>query len=245
MNHLAPLVWDSEFLAFGVSRLPAHSLTTAALEQLVQEARQAGTRLLYVVATPTDAFSNASALQAGAWLADRKVIFVHDVEPGAATLAISPAIHSITASSPVLESLALQSGKYSRFRRDKRFSPAVFPKLYQHWLHNSLSHQLAREVFAVEAGTGHPAPASATHCGLLTLGIADNRATIGLLAVDESARRQKIGQQLVAAARQRTAAWGLRELQVATQLDNEPACAFYRRCGFREARVEHIYHLWL
>ena len=47
------------------------------------------------------------------------------------------------------------------------------------------------------------------------------------------------------AARQRTAAWGLAELQVVTQLDNEPACGFYRRCGFREWQVEHIYHLWL
>jgi ribosomal protein S18 acetylase RimI-like enzyme len=32
---------------------------------------------------------------------------------------------------------------------------------------------------------------------------------------------------------------------VVTQLANESACRFYRRCGFVEWQVEHIYHVWL
>ena len=239
VNTLQPLAWDSDYLGFGVARLEAEKLAPDELTRLVAEARAAGLRLLYLIAAPHDARSNASAQAAGAWLADRKVTFVMAVDAGEQAAAVSPAVRPTTTHTPQLESLALQSGEYSRFRLDAHFAPTVFTGLYQRWLQNSLNHQIAREVLVFNAeNTGHAQ-------GLLTLGLKNGRADIGLLAVDASTRGQRIGQQLVAAARQRTAAWGLAELQVVTQLDNEPACGFYRRCGFREWQVEHIYHLWL
>ena len=238
-NSLQPLAWDSDYLGFGVARLQAESLAPDELTELIAEARAAGLRLLYLIATPADAASNASAHAAGAWLADRKVTFAMPVAPSEQGTAVGPAIQPTTAWTPQIESLALQSGEHSRFRLDTNFAPNVFAGLYQRWLQNSLNHQIAREVLIFDANnTGHAQ-------GLLTLGLKNGRADIGLLAVDAEARGQRIGQQLVAAARQRTAAWGLAELQVVTQLDNEPACGFYRRCGFREWQVEHIYHLWL
>ena len=238
-NALQPLAWDSDYLGFGVARLEAESLAPDELARLLAEARAAGLRLLYLVAAPADARSNASARAAGAWLADRKVTFALPVAPAEQAEAVAPAIQPTTTWTPQLESLALQSGEYSRFRLDAHFAPSVFTGLYQRWLRNSLSHEIAREVLVFAAEPTGPAR------GLLTLGLKNGRADIGLLAVDAGARGQRIGQQLVAAARQRTAAWDLAELQVVTQLDNEPACGFYRRCGFREWQVEHIYHLWL
>lgn len=238
-NSLQPLAWDSDYLGFGVARLEADNLAPDVLARLIAEARAAGRRLLYLVATPQDAASNASAREAGAWLADRKVTFAMLVVPAEQAEVIGPAIQPTTIWTPQLESLALQSGEYSRFRLETHFEPAVFIGLYQRWLRNSLSHEIAREVLVFDAGQTGSAQ------GLLTLGVKNGRADIGLLAVDTQARGQRIGQQLVAAARQRTATWGLAELQVVTQLDNEPACGFYRRCGFREWQVEHIYHLWL
>lgn len=238
-NSLQPLAWDSDYLGFGVARLEADNLAPDVLARLIAEARAAGRRLLYLVATPQDAASNASAREAGAWLADRKVTFAMLVVPAEQAEVVGPAIQPTTIWTPQLESLALQSGEYSRFRLETHFEPAVFIGLYQRWLRNSLSHEIAREVLVFDAGQTGSAQ------GLLTLGVKNGRADIGLLAVDTQARGQRIGQQLVAAARQRTATWGLAELQVVTQLDNEPACGFYRRCGFREWQVEHIYHLWL
>lgn len=234
-----PLPWDTDFLGFGVGRLQARQLGTGELAEQVTAARGAGLKLLYLVAAPDDERSNRSARQAGAWLADRKVTFAMPVAAEARELPVSQAICPTTLLTARLESLALQSGEYSRFRLDPRFGPSVFPRLYGLWLRNSLSRELAREVlvFAPEAGPDA--------LGLLTLGVKHERADIGLLAVDEQARGQQIGQQMVHAARQRTAAWGLAELQVVTQLGNEPACRFYRKCGFAEDAVEHIYHLWL
>jgi len=238
-NHLQPLTWDSDYLGFGVARLEADRLTHEALAEQLAEARATGLRLLYLIAAPPDALSNASARAAGGWLADRKVTFAMPVGATEKAAAVSPAIRPTTNWTPQLESLALQSGEYSRFRLDKQFAPEVFTGLYQSWLQNSLNHQIAREVLVFEAASGGGAQ------GLLTLGLKNGRADIGLLAVDAAARGQRLGQQLVAAARQRTAAWGFAELQVVTQLDNDPACRFYRRCGFHEWQVEHIYHLWL
>ncbi|GAB2958327.1 hypothetical protein GCM10027048_26580 [Hymenobacter coalescens] len=242
-NTVLPLPWDTDYMGYGVGRLTAAQLTAAALQEQVAAARQAGLRLLYFVADPDDALSNASAREAGAWLADRKVTFGMPVAGEESQQPVPAAIHDTTTWTPQLESLALQSGEYSRFRLDPNFAPEVFTGLYGLWLRNSLSHQIAREVLVFD-GVGEGSPEVAA-LGLLTLGVKNGRADIGLLAVDTSARGQRIGQQLVAAARQRTAAWGLAELQVVTQLDNEPACGFYQRCGFAAWQVEHIYHLWL
>lgn len=242
-NTVQPLPWDSDFLGYGTGRLVAGQLSAEALQEQIEAARAAGMRLLYLVAAPDDALSNASALAAGAWLADRKVTFAMPVAAAESQQPVPAAIHGTTTWTPRLESLALQSGEYSRFRLDPHFAPEVFTGLYGLWLRNSLSHQIAREVLIFEGAGEEGAPADAR--GLLTLGLKNGRADIGLLAVDAAARGQRIGQQLVAVARQRTAAWGLAELQVVTQLDNEPACGFYQRCGFREWQVEHIYHLWL
>jgi dTDP-4-amino-4,6-dideoxy-D-galactose acyltransferase len=236
--------WDSEFLGYEVSRLQAMALHADELRRVMASARKAGQRLMYVVAAPDDALSNASARQVGAWLADRKVTFCTVVPLETAGEPLSRFVRSATQLTTALESLALQSGEFSRFRLDPRFEPTVYARLYRQWLRNSLNHRLAQEVLIVEFPKA-PIQGPAQELGLLTLGVKHQRAAIGLLAVDEPSRGQGIGQQLVKAAKQRTAAWGLQELQVVTQLDNARACTFYRRCGFQEAAVEHVYHLWL
>jgi dTDP-4-amino-4,6-dideoxy-D-galactose acyltransferase len=239
LNDLTPLAWDSDFLGYGVARLTANNLTTTHLRMQIAAAHTTSIRLIYLVANPTDDISNDTARQAGAWLADRKVTFVM---PLTATTPqpLSSAIVATTTWTPQLESLALQSGEYSRFRLDVRFNPSIYTRLYQQWLRNSLSHELAREVLVFKNSVDNSQAA-----GLLTLGEKQGRADIGLLAVDIRERGQHIGQRLIAAAQQQASSWGFAELQVVTQLDNLPACSFYKHCGFTPQQVEHIYHLWL
>lgn len=232
-----PLPWDSDFLGFPVARLAAFGQPAAAVSAAIAEARQAGFRLLYLVAGPADAMPAAVALAAGAWLADRKVTFAMPLLPDSASQ-LSSAIGTAVSYSPQLESLAWQSGEYSRFRLDAHFGPDVFRGLYSQWLRNSLSGDIARRVLIWQNPDGH-------ELGLLTLGEKNGRADIGLLAVDAAARGQRVGQQLVAAAQAQAAVWGYTELQVVTQRNNEPACRFYEKCGFRLTHEEHIYHLWL
>ncbi|MGY2133508.1 GNAT family N-acetyltransferase [Hymenobacter sp. HD11105] len=232
-----PLTWDSDFLGYAVARLNTANLTPTEVAAAVGTAREAGIKLLYGIADPTTASLNAALQQQGGWLADRKTTFAIQARmPDETTSA--PYIRSATAYTPQLELLAWQSGEYSRFRLDPRFEVAVFQRLYSQWLRNSLAGTIARQVLVWRN-------AELQELGLLTLGEKNQRADIGLLAVDAIARGQRIGQQLIAAAHAWAISQGYAELQVVTQGDNVPACAFYTKCGFVPVHIEHIYHLWL
>ena len=241
MSHdaiLQSLLWDSDFLGFPVARLSAAGRPVSEIAAALIEARSAGCRLLYLMVDPADATAAATAQQAGARLVDRKVTFAMPLPPAVASATEIANIETTTTYTPQLESLAWQSGEYSRFRLDPRFAPTVFQHLYSQWLRNSLAGSIARRVLVWRDAAGH-------ELGLLTLGEKNGRADIGLLAVDAAARGQGVGQQLVAAAQSQAAAWGYAELQVVTQRDNELACRFYEKCGFVLVSEEHIYHLWL
>lgn len=57
-------------------------------------------------------------------------------------------------------------------------------------------------------------------------------ALINELVVDRDRRGAGIGKALIARAVHEAKARGQDELEVATELDNEPASSFYRACGF-------------
>lgn len=234
---LEPLPWDSAFLGLPVARLVVPERETAGLTAALAAARHSGVRLLYLMAAPHDADTAAIAHRAGAWLADRKLTFAMPVATAPGAVAPTGLIAATTTYTPQLESLAWQSAEYSRFRLDPRLGRDVFQRMYSLWLRNSLAGAIARKVLVWHNAEGQ-------ELGLLTLGEKNGRADIGLLAVDSTARGQRVGQQLIAAAVAQAAAWGHTELQVVTQRDNEAAVGFYQKCGFGLAREEHVYHLW-
>lgn len=243
-----PLLWDSHFLGFRVARIvlsasESNALGSNRLASFIIQAQASEIKLLYLVVNPDDVAGNAAAQQIGADLVDRKLTFSMTVNATESEQIVNGHIQSTQTTTRPLEALALQSGEYSRFQLDSKFETGTYEKLYRQWLHNSLAGTLAREVLVyyptVETTTTNE------EIGLLTLGLRQGYVDIGLLAVAHTSRGQGVGQALVQAARQRTATWGLNRLQVVTQRDNLKACKFYRRCGFHEARLEHIYHLWL
>lgn len=229
--------WDSKLMGFPVGRLVGFRLSEAELRPILCGAQQEGWRLLYWSVDPDDSISNRSARDAKAFLADRKVRFVHDVllrpQP------LPPTIVPAQTLTPRLLELAWQSGHQSRFRLDPGFAPGVYEQLYEQWLRNSLSGEKARLVLQ------HPAAPDAEATGLVTLEVRPGRADIGLLAVHSSARRQGIGRQLVQAARHYARAWQLPQLQVVTQRANQEAFEFYQKEGFRLEHEEMVYHFWL
>jgi dTDP-4-amino-4,6-dideoxy-D-galactose acyltransferase len=234
---IQPLDWDSEFLGYPVARLATASLTSTELITAIDAAKHAGIKLLYCITDPNSSDLAIVLQQQGAWLADQKTTFVLSMS----MLCIEDlpsAIYPATIWTPQLESLAWQSGEYSRFRLDPQFDTTVFRHLYSQWLHNSLSGKIASQVLVWHNEEGY-------ELGLLTLGEKNQRADIGLLAVDETARGHSIGQCLMSAAKNWAISKGYDELQVVTQGQNLLACAFYTKCGFERTHTEHIYHLWL
>lgn len=233
-----PLPWDTEFLGFGVARVAAAALPPAGWQQTQAAARAAGFRLLYVVADPADTLTAQTLAAGGLAPISRLVTYLAE----AATLTAPPnPLHIVPTArlTPELEALAWESGAFSRFRLDPLMPATAFQRLYSEWLRKSLlGQELAREVFCARLGTG-------PEIGLLTLGVQQGRADIGLLAVASGCRGQGVGHQLLAAAGARTRAWGLSQVQVVTQFENQVACRFYANAGFGVACQQDVYHCWL
>ncbi|MBC6990715.1 GNAT family N-acetyltransferase [Hymenobacter sp. BT491] len=242
LEAIRPLAWDSEFLGFLVGRMHGTQVARQELEQLLAVARQQGYRLLYYSVAPDDDESAASASALGLLLADRKATFVQDIDCEIDTL-FPPAIEPVSTISTDVVALALQSGAFSRFRRDPSFAAGTYERLYTRWIEQSVAGERAREVLVYRQADAV--------CGLITLSpltaasAPNSCVSIDLLAVDAKVRRQSIGTQLLVAARQRAQVWGYGRLHVVTQLDNEAACRFYEYEGFHLEQVEHVYHVWM
>jgi len=136
-----------------------------------------------------------------------------------------------------LQNLALLSGMFSRFRRDKNFSDADFEALYKNWLLNSLNGSIADIVFISQNPKG-------VVNGFITGRQYDDFVNIGLIAVDPAFYGQGIGKQLIYAIEDFALNQKLNKVLVTTQLDNKVACKFYERNGFNKFEIANVYHKW-
>lgn len=136
-----------------------------------------------------------------------------------------------------LMQLALASGQYSRFRLDDRFPRGSYERLYSHWIRQSVSGQIATDVFCFYQND--------LPVGLATLDLDSEEGHVGLVAVDEAHRGQGIGrclmEHVIGFCRQHPC----KQLSVITQLDNLAACRLYERCGFHLESVQEVWHWWL
>jgi dTDP-4-amino-4,6-dideoxy-D-galactose acyltransferase len=142
-----------------------------------------------------------------------------------------------TAKSEILQTLAIQSGVYSRYRRDQHFPAGSFEAMFSIWMERSIRRELADVVLIIRE---HELIA-----GMVTIKKEQTTAKIGLFAVLNVFRRKGMGSQLMDAAY----AWALQndctELQVVGQIENREACRFYDRKGLDITEIQHAMHLWL
>lgn len=238
--HLEHLSWDSGFFGYKIGRIvlgPEADLQD--LQALADTAAAEGYKLVYLFTNEVLPETFAVPHVKNLLLADRKVTYFQQLDNFTAeAYTVNIARYTnLTLDEKLLE-IALQSGSYSRFAVDPNFKNKEFEKLYTEWILKSVSGELAKEVWVSLNELNQIT-------GLITLGIKNKIPDIGLLAVDSQSRGSNIGKQLIQLAKARALDWGSNSLQVVTQLDNAGACRFYERCGFRQEKIEHIYHIWL
>ncbi len=236
MNTLIPLQWDSNFFNFNVAKIDAKDLNEEALNNIVMKAKEEKVDLVYAFANPKDIDSNKS-LQSVGNLIDEKVTYVTSVNDD--KFSKDPQIHEYKdkLATEALITLALQSGVYSRFRRDNHFTEEQYKRLYTTWLTNSLNGKIASNVLVYVL--------DGKEVGFITLSVKNKRGDIGLLAVDEKQRGKHIGKKLMHAAFAAFQTMGIDTIQVVTQKNNIGACAFYEKIGCTVESVENVYHIWL
>lgn len=233
------LPWDSEFFGFPVASLGEAPLDHAELRAALDEMREHAVRLVYWAPPAADVAAERAGRAERGRLVDRRTTYAIDLAgrdpdgPAKADIATFEGRES----SPELERLAIQSGRLSRFAVDPEIPRHRFEALYRLWMRNSLSGDLASAVLVARQADAI--------VGMVTLAEADDRGSIGLIAVDESARGRGLGSALVRASFTWCRERGLGELTVVTQGSNLPACRLYEKHGFQRSRVQSFFHFWL
>lgn len=232
------LDWDTEFFGIQVAKIIAPIIELEQTKGILSEMRRNGVKLAYWVSTAEIAANAAKVL--GCLLVDKKITFTIDLH----TLKVDDFISTdmVEVWNPSMptsdfESLAVQSGEYSRFALDPNVPKVMFEKLYKIWIRKCLEKEMADEVLVIREG--------ANVVGMLTLGYKNGKGDIGLVAVERKCRGRKYGEMLVRGAQ----TWFLRDGcklgQVVTQGDNLTACNLYGKCGYSVEKVEYFYHFWL
>lgn len=161
-------------------------------------------------------------------LMDTKIVLAKKVVFPEMSTAIRPFPSELLISE--LESLAYESGVYSRFMRDSRCSNGEFKKLYKTWISKEVKNKQVYTSPGLE--------------GMLTLSFEQEEGTIGLLAVSKEHQGQGWGRKLLNAALFFSYKKGINTLKVATQAQNQKALNLYFSMGFHEAERVYIYHYW-
>ena len=235
------LKWDSSFFDFLVAKLLPESLTESQLRHYLERLKELDAALVYWACDPLDNDSQDAAKALNGFLADQKVtyqieldnVFSNSIRP------INQNISEYTCSTPDsrLISLALQSGVFSRFNTDPKFSREQYERLYTCWAINSVNHEIA-DIVWIAAHEGDPV-------GMVTATKKQGAGQIGLLAVDEKMRGQQIGTDLVRQSLQWFLSQGIKTVKVQTQAENAAACRLYEKCDFKISKSELFYHFWL
>ncbi|CAN5805591.1 dTDP-4-amino-4,6-dideoxy-D-galactose acyltransferase [soil metagenome] len=237
-NSLEILEWDSSFFGYPVAKITASAITAGELKLLIATAKQRELKLIYIFTNPSDVIAADAAKACSAKLVDQKITFHRKIE----ALNIPETDTHIkefesAIPSEQLINLSMQSGLYSRYKIDTNFKKREFERMYLAWIENSVNKKIADHTFVYEE--------NGKELGFVTLKARNNHGQIGLIAVDEKSRGKAIGKKLITAVVNCLAEKKIPELDVATQVDNEDACNFYKKTGFSESKAENIYHIWL
>lgn len=172
-------------------------------------------------------------------LVDQKVIFSKKLNIQKDIVNISPFVFEYQEKcvSEQLLKLSLESGRFSRFYIDDNFPRSTFQKLYSEWIIRSVSKEIADEVLVFDKDD--------LLCGMLTYKVISNVATIGLIAVDPLVQGKNIGTELMMFLEYKLSQHSVFDINVATQLQNKKACAFYEKNKYSIKQITNIYHVWL
>lgn len=138
-----------------------------------------------------------------------------------------------------LEYLAMESGIFSRFNKDKNFGQKRFNSLYNQWIQNALSNENENSVQVVMSNT------TSAIDGFITIEkscpISSN---IGLISVHADARGKGVASILINTSIKIALEKGSKLLKVVTQENNIPAMNLYRKNRFEIINRQYVYHLW-
>ncbi len=246
------LEWDTAFFGRRIASISGAGIDAVSLAEALTEAREQDVECLYALCGVDDMEAIRALGSAGGRLIDVRMTFERSVDAGQPalearatrsaretrsardTVATRP---SVPADVPALRALAARSHGSSRFYADGRFPAQRCDEMFAMWIEKSCNGWA--DLVLVDDVDGAPR-------GYVTGHVRENnRAEIGLVAVDPLAQGHGAGSRLVEAAVDAFRARGLTQVTVVTQGRNLPAQRLYQARGFRTQRVQLWHHIWL
>jgi dTDP-4-amino-4,6-dideoxy-D-galactose acyltransferase len=223
------LDWDSNFYGKKIYRIDIQSEFVT--KAIIDHANKLDFDLAYFFSKEKLNVSDSDKL----FLADEKVIFYKEIEQNSLVKNVDNHVFSTSNLTNSLLELALISGSFSRFNTDKKLQPK-FKELYSTWIEKSISRELASDVLVYEI--------ESKEVGFVTIKKSGRNGIIGLVAVNPDYHGRNIGSVLINSIENWCLKNNVSELEVATQLSNKQACAFYKKNGFDIKQVQYIYHYY-
>ena len=222
------LKWDSEFFGYDVGKVVIEENQVVSEQELIKESYPF--KLVYIFSDIKLDFKHFKSKLVDikttfykkqlAWEENPEFIHCKD-EPAACNN---------------LRQLALESGVFSRFKRDNNFTNNEFEKLYSQWINDSIKKINADHIIVYKENN---------ICkGFVSLKFQKEIAEIGLMAVDEDSRGEGIGLTLLGFINNLSRSKGFPEMRVTTQFENIPAMQLYEKAGYTILSKQYIYHLW-
>lgn len=233
---ILPLEWDSNFFGIKTGKLNCADIQGDEVITCIKTINNSKFQLVYIFTPHHSNVLKEEIFKAGGKLYDEKVTY--SINLSGFSPACSEFIHSCKGveMDKDLETLAIESGAFSRFCTDPKIPRKKFEDLYRLWMKNSLNGTFAKDVFAYEE--------NGKRLGMVSIDIRKGEGWIGIIAVNEVFRGRAIGKLLMHAAIQFCKENNLSILNVQTQMENTGSCAFYEKIGFHIRSIEDVYHLW-
>ncbi len=230
------LKWDSEFFGYPVARVNANLNDSRVMDDILASMAEKGIHLGYFASPEPLGAVVSDQTPYEFVMADLKVTYLKELHGFLEVPSVEIKQYEKDVPDDQLIHLAIESGIYSRFKRDSHFAPGSYEKLYQIWIRKSVDKTIAKALLTFIA--------EGSVAGFVTLGIKNGRGDIGIIAVDEKYRGRRIGSKLMSAAEHWFYQSGYKTVQVVTQGDNKPACRLYEGCGYHRESALFFYHLW-
>jgi len=167
---------------------------------------------------------------------ENKIVYIKDLVKNQLDSENILSFSSTNFSREQLYELSFESGKYSRFKKDKKFSIQQFENLYKRWIDNSLDFGFSDDILVYVE--------EKKIIGFISYKIKKNEATIGLVAVLPNHQGKGIGKKLLQVVENELIKNDIKILNIPTQKENFEACSFYEKQGYKVKQSIIIKHFW-
>lgn len=134
--------------------------------------------------------------------------------------------------------VVLESGKYSRFKLDKKFPDGKFEELYYRWMLNGIKENQGSQTLMIIGSDNNID-------GFIQIKVVPKvKVSIELIAVAPHARGKGIASLLLKDSTTIAQSNNISILEVVTQDQNIAATKLYLKNNFKLQKREYIYHLW-